>query len=296
MKKDLLRRRLRTFVWIAAGGLLLAGCATQERPYSGGGRALSPEEQRLQDVENKVAQLNRRIDAMQSSSNGGSIRSEIRDLRGQIQVLQHQQQVDEKSNADAIRMLSQQIQALSGVPASGTNGAAGGTGGLSPSNAVPGAGASGNAYGSLPAAGTASGASGGAAAGNANVTAGSAEQTLYLANFADLKGGHFNQAISGFRSQIAKYPQGNYADNAWYWLGESYYVQQHYAKAMQAFKTLVSQFPASPKVPDALLETGRVYKATGKTSAARSTWQHLQRDYPQSDAAQSAQKLLAELH
>jgi Uncharacterized protein conserved in bacteria len=65
---------------------------------------------------------------------------------------------------------------------------------------------------------------------------------------------------------------------------------------MESFKTLISQFPASPKVPDALLEIGRVYKATNKTSSARSTWQRLQRDYPQSDAAQSAKKLLSELH
>ena len=46
------------------------------------------------------------------------------------------------------------------------------------------------------------------------------------------------------------------ADNAQYWLGEAYYVNKSFPEALAAFQGVVSKYPQSRKVPDALVKVG----------------------------------------
>ena len=50
-----------------------------------------------------------------------------------------------------------------------------------------------------------------------------------------------------FQAYLRDYPDGALAPNAWYWLGESYYVTQNYPLAQQAFDTVLQRFPDSSK-------------------------------------------------
>ncbi len=94
---------------------------------------------------------------------------------------------------------------------------------------------------------------------------------------------------------LGKYPQGNYADNAWYWMGESYHVKGDDANALKSYQSLLTQFPASPKVPDALLKTGVIYQGQQKTAQARDAYQKVLKQYPSSSAAGQARTRLAQL-
>ena len=94
---------------------------------------------------------------------------------------------------------------------------------------------------------------------------------------------------------VAKYPQGNYADNAWYWMGESYHVKGDDDNALKAYQTLLQQFPASPKVPDALLKTGVIYQGQGKNAQARDAYNKVLKLYPTANAAAQARSRLAQL-
>ncbi len=58
------------------------------------------------------------------------------------------------------------------------------------------------------------------------------------------------------RRYLTAFPQGSLAPNAWYWLGESYYVTQNFPIALDSFDSLLRQFPDSAKAPDALLKIG----------------------------------------
>ena len=78
------------------------------------------------------------------------------------------------------------------------------------------------------------------------------EKAAYDKAFQALKELRYADAAEGFQVFVEKYPDSEYADNAQYWLGESYYVTRNYDIALVAFQRLIDRFPDSPKVPDAL--------------------------------------------
>jgi len=121
------------------------------------------------------------------------------------------------------------------------------------------------------------------------------EQGLYLANFNLLKAQKYDEAIRGFRSQLDQYPQGSFADNAWYWLGECYYIKHDLDKSAQSFQSLLSRFPASPKVPDATLKLGVVYLDQKKNADGKAMLRKVLQDYPNSNAAALARARLDQI-
>ena len=117
-------------------------------------------------------------------------------------------------------------------------------------------------------------------------------QAAYLKAFESLKAGKYDAAITGFRGMLEKWPQGNFSDNGWYWMGETYNVKQQYKAAPESFDTLVERFPASPKVPDALFKAGLSHWSLKETTAAKADWQRVVKDYPSSNAAGLARRRL----
>jgi tol-pal system protein YbgF len=114
------------------------------------------------------------------------------------------------------------------------------------------------------------------------------EQAAYTQAFDALKAGNYPTAITGFRTYLQTYPQGQLADNAQYWLGEAYYVSKDYPNAAFAFKTVVDQYPTSRKAPDALLKLGFAYFEMKRFGEARTTLTDVTRRFPDSDAARLA--------
>jgi tol-pal system protein YbgF len=86
--------------------------------------------------------------------------------------------------------------------------------------------------------------------------AGMDERGAYTHAFEALKGGDYAESARRFRDFIAAHPAGQYAPNALYWLGESYYVTQNYALAGEQFQSLLDRYPAHDKAPGALLKLG----------------------------------------
>ena len=68
-----------------------------------------------------------------------------------------------------------------------------------------------------------------------------------------------------------QYPNGRYAPNAYYWLGELYLVVQppDLEQARQSFNQLLTQYPTNSKVPDALYKLGRVHFMKGNREKSR---------------------------
>ncbi|WP_456371963.1 tol-pal system protein YbgF [Thiolapillus sp.] len=102
----------------------------------------------------------------------------------------------------------------------------------------------------------------------------------------------YKKAIAAFQTFLKKYPASDLADNALYWLGESYYVMQDNANALKAFERVLAEYPASDKAAGALLKKGYILDAMGKRAAARDTLQQVQRRYPGSAAASMAKARL----
>ena len=83
--------------------------------------------------------------------------------------------------------------------------------------------------------------------------------------------------------------------NAWYWLGESYYVTQNYELGVDAFRTLLDDHPGSRKEADALLKLGYCQQELGDRNAARSSLQEVMRQFPDTTAARLASQRLGQL-
>lgn len=118
------------------------------------------------------------------------------------------------------------------------------------------------------------------------------EEAAYGVAFDALKQKDYVESARLFKTFIDTYPQAQLAPNAWYWLGESYYVTQNYEIAQQSFEGLLSQFPDSNKVPDGLLKLGYCQAQLGQKDRARNTFNEVLRLYPMSDAARFAQSQL----
>jgi len=215
------------------------------------------------------------------------LQAQVQQLQGQVEELQHQLQgLQDKNKAQYID-LDSRLGRLEGNGATMNPPAAG--------NSAPASGASAAATaapaGPAPAttAAPASASSAAAAAPDANA------QAAYDSAFKALRGGDYAQASRGFRSFIQQYPDNTLTPNAWYWLGESYYVTMNYPVALEAFQRLLSQFPQSEKAPDALLKVGYSQLELKQADAGKATLQQVTSKYPNSRAASLAQERLRRL-
>ena len=81
---------------------------------------------------------------------------------------------------------------------------------------------------------------------------------------------------------------GELADNALYWIGETYYATGDYSSAMRAYERVTKEYPAQNKAPDAMFKIGLTFEKTGDLGMARKTFDEVIRRYPYANAASSA--------
>ncbi len=91
------------------------------------------------------------------------------------------------------------------------------------------------------------------------------EKTLYETALELIRNRQYDLAITQLQAVIAQYPDGHYAPNAYYWLGEVYAAKPppDYEAARQALAQVITFFPDHRKVPDAAFKLGKVYNLMG---------------------------------
>lgn len=114
---------------------------------------------------------------------------------------------------------------------------------------------------------------------------------IYLRAFGDYANARYPEAILGFKAFLENFPNNSYASNAQFWLADSYFKQQDLPAAIEEFDQLVQSYPRAAKAPEALLKTATAQLRLGQPEQARETLEVLHRQYPQSSAAQKAEKL-----
>lgn len=103
-----------------------------------------------------------------------------------------------------------------------------------------------------------------------------------------LQGKDYRGAIAQFKRFLRKYPKSNFADNAQYWVGESYYALKEFDQAILEFDVVRRKYPNGDKVPAALLKQGYAFAELGDRVDARLILQELIDRYPKSTEAQKA--------
>ncbi len=114
------------------------------------------------------------------------------------------------------------------------------------------------------------------------------EKAAYDTAFQALKELRYADAAQLFQDFRSQYPNSEYADNAQYWLGESYYVTRNYEIALGAFQSLLDDFPDSSKVPDALLKIGYTHYELKQWDRARAALTQVEQEYPNTTLARLA--------
>lgn len=127
------------------------------------------------------------------------------------------------------------------------------------------------------------------------VPAASGAQAEYDRALATLRAGKPEAARTRFEAFLASWPKSDLAANAQYWIGESLYNQDRYADAIISFRQVHQQHPKHEKAAAALLKMGMSYQKLGDAQNARFYWEALVADYPKSDPAGLARKMLSSL-
>jgi tol-pal system protein YbgF len=124
---------------------------------------------------------------------------------------------------------------------------------------------------------------------------GGSDRDNYQAAFELLKEQRYEPAAMAFQQFLVTFPESELADNAQYWLAESHYVTQKFNKALAEFGVVISKFPRSRKVPDALLKMGYCSYELKNWAAAREALTRVQADYPETTAARLAGQRLTRM-
>ena len=131
-------------------------------------------------------------------------------------------------------------------------------------------------------------------------TASSEEVRDYETAFGLYRAGKYADAIDRFQAFLQTHPSSEFADNALFWMGESYFKLNDFEQAAVAFDRVVKRFPNGNKVPDALYRQGVSLQEIGNRTGQQSTYgpaacqifKRIANEYPNSERVAEARRQL----
>jgi tol-pal system protein YbgF len=265
-------RGFRRGLIIAMGGAALAGVLT------GAAWAQSGDSPRLDRLEKDVRELRAivfqgrdtgqpvvvkpegpdpAVEALQSRAD--QLEQTIRTLSGQVEVLTHDVEEAKRQNAaahDAETELRGEVKAL--------------TDEMSKSVAAP----TPDALSPSPPALPQPPSSGGGAAAPAG-----GEAAAFKAAKAELAGGDYTGAGDALNAYLQQYGSSPHAREAYYLLGESYYIRGGYGDATTAYARALKDWPKVTWAPDATVKLSRALAATNRNDQACAALSEFDRRY-----------------
>ena len=121
------------------------------------------------------------------------------------------------------------------------------------------------------------------------------DQALYSEAKKAFDEGNVQAARKSFEQLIVDYPQSRHADNAQFWIGETYYREKWYEKAILEYQKVIEKYPTGNKTPAALLKQGLSFLNIGETNNARLVLKELVAKHPSTNEASIAKQKLESL-
>jgi tol-pal system protein YbgF len=121
------------------------------------------------------------------------------------------------------------------------------------------------------------------------------EQQEYGLALELLRAEDYEQAVQQFRTFQRTYPASDMADDALYWIGEIYFIQQDYNRAILALNDVVLQYGKGDRRPDALVRQAEAFLEIGDRRSTRLILRKVIDDYPGSAVIPKAKSLLQSL-
>ncbi len=241
---------------LAASGMLLSGCELMSPPEE------DPTYLRLTELDNRLERVERVVDnegLVNLLARLEALQRDLAALRDQVETLRHELDQATGRQRQLYLDLDSRLQAIERAGA-----AVAGAGVLDGAALGP---------GQLP-------------------VPGGTDRANYQAAFELLKQGRYADAKRALQQFMVAFPNSSYADNAQYWLAETFYVTQDYRRALKEFQVVLERFPDSRKLPDALLKIGFCNYELGRWDAARTALRTVVEQYAETTAARLAAQRL----
>lgn len=125
-------------------------------------------------------------------------------------------------------------------------------------------------------------------------------QQLFQQAYSDYLSGQMGVARMGFETYVQTYPSTPLADDALYWMGETYLAEastdtMKLDSARAVFMQLADRYPESNRLATAMLKRGIIRARQGDVTGARRLFEQLIRTWPDTDESDQAQQWIANL-
>ena len=110
---------------------------------------------------------------------------------------------------------------------------------------------------------------------------------IYQRAYNMLSTGEYEAAEVAFTKFIKEYPDNKLSSNAYYWLGETFYVRKNYQLAAYNFAAGYKKFPEGSKAADQLLKLGISLFSLEKLTEACATFKKLLEEFPKNASKNS---------
>jgi len=243
--------------------IVVCGCST-----------LSPSEDpvalRVQDLEARLIRIERVVEnqsLIELSTEVDKLRAETQQLRGELETLRYDSENSDSRQRELYVDVDRRLQTLESAPRT--------------------------AFAPQPSSGFEPATPSSAPAVAAAPTG--TDQQNYQAAFDLIQSRKYEDASKAFTAFLTNFPTSPLADNAQYWLAETFYVRAQYQAALSEFQRVMQNYPQSGKMPDAMLKVGYCQIELGDKTAGRATLQDVMRQFPDTTAARFASQRLDRL-
>jgi tol-pal system protein YbgF len=121
------------------------------------------------------------------------------------------------------------------------------------------------------------------------------EKKEFEATLLVFRTGDFAAAQISLLNFLRRYPTSGYASSALFWLGNAQYATKDYKESIVNFRKLLSIAPEHTRAPEAMLAISNCLVELKDVKAAKKAMEDLVKQYPNSEAAQTAKDRLARL-
>lgn len=261
-------------------------------------RLLQEQQQQLQQLvgalQDTLKTLNTKLDD-QAQANRKSMADQqlaVNNINDNVRVLR------EKTDETNVRIssVSQEIEAMRQAVSALPQPQPGAAPMTQPSAGAPASGYPANNFTSPAAPGTTAQPS--AAAPPSAIPPGASPQRMFDTSYDDYTAGRYDLAIQGFQSFIAQFPTLPQAADAQYNVGMSYFNQNKWNEARDAFMKVISAYPQAQgtTLPDAYYKLGSTYEHLNQIDAAKQAYQTVLQKYPNASSAPLANSALQRLN
>ena len=124
---------------------------------------------------------------------------------------------------------------------------------------------------------------------------GMSPQRLYDTAWADYTNGQWALAVQGFEAYIETVPESDFADDAAFYIGQTYFAESRFEEAVDAFEQVLLNYPSGDVVPEASYKRGLALERLDDLERARQAFELVVVNHTESDMAVLAQQALDRL-